>query len=224
MWPPAFTDFSLRHSDMPLLYGAEARNQAVDKEHDLEWGLGEVGAKRIEFSPITGVEQCKEKTGGTNRAALEVKPSRHVPPALDSLSASFPTAGTPDPSLRHINSTSSKDTIRSNSVGISSFASSAATLMDKQGIIASPGVPPKRFNRFIRNARYTFLSVYRRLYLLVLLPNIITMIVLGALNKPGVLHLPVTSLATAATANILLGILMRQEFGAYTRFDRAENY
>lgn len=224
MWPPAFTDFSLRHSDMPLLYGVEAPSKAVDKEHDLEWGLDEVGAKRSEFVQVTGDEQCEGMKGGASRAALEIKPSRHVPPALDSLSAPLPTAGTPDSSLRHINSTSSKDTHRSNSAGISSFASSATTLMDKQGIIASPGVPPKRFNRFIRNARYTFLSVYRRLYLLVLLPNIITMIVLGALNKPGVLHLPVTSLATAATANILLGILMRQEFGASSHFDRAGFY
>lgn len=224
MWPPAFTDFSLRHSDMPLLYGAEALNQAIDRQHDLELGLDEVGAKRSGFVRVTGDQQCEEKTGVASRAALEVEPSRHVPPALDSLSASFPTAGTPDPSLRHINSISSKETVRSNSAGVSSFASSATTLMDKHGIIASPGVPPKRFNRFIRNARYTFLSVYRRLYLLVLLPNIITMIVLGALNKPGVLHLPVTSLATAATANILLGILMRQEFGASPRLDRAEIY
>ena len=213
MWPPAFVDFSLRHPEMPLLYGGETSTKAVGNEQDLEVGFGEVGARGGEFVRVTEDEQSSGKPGVASWAAQEVESSHHVPPAFESLSAPFPPASTSNPPLYQINSISSKDTTRSSSAGISSSASSATTLMDKHGIITTPGLPPKRFNRIIRNARYTFLTIYRRLYLLVLLPNIITMIVLGASNKPGVLRLPVASLATAATANILLGILMRQELG-----------
>lgn len=214
MWPPAFPDFSLQHPAMPLLYGADAPAKgATDKEQDLELGFDEVGARIGECVRVTGGGQGENKTGVGSTAALEVEPSRHLPPAFESLSAPFPAVSTSGPSLHHINSISSKNTIRSSSAGISSFASSVTTLMDKHGIIATTGLPPKRFDRFIRNARYTFLNVYRRLYLLVLLPNIIAMIVLGALNKPGLFDLPVPLLATAATANILLGVLMRQEIG-----------
>ena len=93
----------------------------------------------------------------------------------------------------------------------SSFTSSTTTLMpEKQGILDAPQtLPDKRYGRLFRNLRWTFLSVYRRLNILVLLPNVIAMIVLGV--QQNLLNLSPDTVATAVAANIAASVLIRQE-------------
>ena len=70
-------------------------------------------------------------------------------------------------------------------------------------------LPRKKYGRLMRNARWTWFSVYRRLYLIVLLPNILTMIILGAQRK--LLILPSSAMALAVAFNITAAVLIRQE-------------
>lgn len=70
-------------------------------------------------------------------------------------------------------------------------------------------LPPKRWNKVLRNMRWSIFSVYRRLNLLVLLPNILTMIALSIQHN--LVSLPTTAVATAVSVNIIVAVLIRQE-------------
>jgi hypothetical protein len=70
-------------------------------------------------------------------------------------------------------------------------------------------LPPKRWGRIMRNLRWSVFSVYRRLNFLVLIPNLIAGMVLGA--RHSLLELPTQSTVTAVTVNIILAVLIRQE-------------
>ena len=70
-------------------------------------------------------------------------------------------------------------------------------------------LPPKKHGRLLRNIRWTWFSVYHRLHMLVLLPNILTMIVLGADHK--LLSLAPSEIALAVAVNITAAVLIRQE-------------
>ena len=74
---------------------------------------------------------------------------------------------------------------------------------------SSGTLPPKRWNRFTRKLRWSVFSVYRRLNLLVILPNLVALIILGA--KHQLLTLPFTLVATAVSVNIIVAVLIRQE-------------
>lgn len=213
MWPPEFPEFFLRDSDMPLLYATSPLTRgATDRQTDLELGT----ANQLNAATGRADRGAENKSGVENDSgaqAHETMPNDQVHDASMSLPKFFSTAGTSTNLAQQIKKFQSSEDHPCSCAGVASFASSTVTLMDHHGIVAATGLPPKRFDRFMRNMRYTFFSVYRRLYTLVLLPNIIVMIVIGALNRPGLLQTPVTMLATAATANILLTVLMRQELG-----------
>ena len=70
-------------------------------------------------------------------------------------------------------------------------------------------LPKKRYHRLYRNIRWTWLSVYHRLNLLVILPNILIMIILGV--KHDLLRLSPGAMTLAVAINITLGVLIRQE-------------
>lgn len=74
-------------------------------------------------------------------------------------------------------------------------------------------LPEKSQNRIIRHARHTFGNVYRRLFSLVFLFNMIGLGVLFGRYKHGLSNPTLLShLATAASANILVAILARQDY------------
>src|SRR5256885_2026025 len=70
-------------------------------------------------------------------------------------------------------------------------------------------LPPKKHGRLMRNLRWTWLSVYYRLHLIVLLPNILTIVVLGL--KHGLLNMPTSDMALVVAVNITAAISTRQE-------------
>ncbi|KAF1810607.1 integral membrane protein TmpA [Eremomyces bilateralis CBS 781.70] len=72
-------------------------------------------------------------------------------------------------------------------------------------------VPEKRQSRFVRNIRHTSLNVYRRLFSIVFLLNVVGLIVLLALNKTSA-KIDIAHVATAASANILVAITIRQDY------------
>jgi hypothetical protein len=70
-------------------------------------------------------------------------------------------------------------------------------------------LPRKKYGKLMRYARWTWFSVYHRLHLIVLLPNISMMVILGAKHK--VLTLPTSELSLAVAVNITAAILIRQD-------------
>lgn len=72
-------------------------------------------------------------------------------------------------------------------------------------------VPGKRQGRVLRNIRHTFCNVYRRLFSVVFVANMIAFVALLArIRKTSML--PLSNIATAASANILVAIMIRQDY------------
>ncbi|KAJ9651350.1 hypothetical protein H2198_007573 [Neophaeococcomyces mojaviensis] len=91
-----------------------------------------------------------------------------------------------------------------------SFTSSTSTLTaDKFLALGDAELPRKTHGQLHRNLRYTLFSVYRRLNILVMAANIIVIIVLGA--KGHLTSMSDQAIGTAAAANILVAVLVRQE-------------
>ncbi len=89
---------------------------------------------------------------------------------------------------------------------------SGLTVADQPAFAAHetmPSLPDKKYHPVIRKLRWSFLSVYRRLCILVIGINITTMVVLGAHHQ--LTSLPPEAAATATSINLMLGILVRQE-------------
>lgn len=70
-------------------------------------------------------------------------------------------------------------------------------------------LPPMKYSRTFRNLRWAWLTIYHRLCLLVLVPNVIIMVALAA--EHNLFKIPLPDLATAVAANTAAAILMRQE-------------
>jgi hypothetical protein len=73
-------------------------------------------------------------------------------------------------------------------------------------------VPEKRQHRYLRHARHTFLSVYRRLFTLVFIFNMIGLAALLSHNSHWYSSPPLADFATAAAANIMVAVLIRQDY------------
>ncbi|KAK4991638.1 hypothetical protein LTR50_001646 [Elasticomyces elasticus] len=89
----------------------------------------------------------------------------------------------------------------------------ANILSSKQSMdrIAADPVPPKNFNRVVRYLFWTFFSTYRKLFTLVFALNLTALVVLLSHERLRREHLTVNNMATAASANLLVGVLMRNE-------------
>ncbi|PVI05757.1 integral membrane protein TmpA [Periconia macrospinosa] len=72
-------------------------------------------------------------------------------------------------------------------------------------------LPAKRQSRSIRAIRHTFWNVYRRLFSIVFLANVAALIALLCTIKD-LIHINLWHLATAASANILVGTTIRQDY------------
>ncbi|KAJ9601994.1 hypothetical protein H2200_013553 [Cladophialophora chaetospira] len=70
-------------------------------------------------------------------------------------------------------------------------------------------MPDKRYNRFLRNLRWTIFSVYRRLNALILTANITAVIVLATQHK--LVSMSPEWAATAVAINLTVSALVRQE-------------
>jgi hypothetical protein len=87
-----------------------------------------------------------------------------------------------------------------------SLASAKMTVLSEK---LRHSLPPKKHGRLMRNIRWKWFLVYHRLHLVVLLPNLLSMIILGAKGK--LLTLPTTDMALAVAVNITAAVLIRQE-------------
>lgn len=91
-----------------------------------------------------------------------------------------------------------------------SFISSTSTLTaEKISGSGTQQLPNKKHGRTHRNMRFTFFSVYRRLHLLVVLANIA--VIAGLWGSGKLSSLETELIGTAAAANLLAAILIRQE-------------
>lgn len=76
-----------------------------------------------------------------------------------------------------------------------------------------PALPGKKQPRIIRQIRHTFLNVYRRIFGVVFIANLIGLIVLMAKHHDDIYsHLP--DVATAASANIFVAAIVRVDYVA----------
>ncbi|KAJ9504401.1 hypothetical protein H2202_000457 [Exophiala xenobiotica] len=91
----------------------------------------------------------------------------------------------------------------------SSSKSASITILEKHPMPSTTMMPEKKYDRFLRNLRWTVLSVYRRLNILVLATNIAAMIGLATQHK--LVNMSPQAAATAVSINILVGVLVRQE-------------
>ena len=73
-------------------------------------------------------------------------------------------------------------------------------------------LPKKRQHRFIRHARHTLLNVYRRLFGGVFILNMIGLGALLSQNSSWTTNPPLSAFATAASANIMVALLIRQDY------------
>ncbi|RMZ89997.1 hypothetical protein DV736_g2781, partial [Chaetothyriales sp. CBS 134916] len=80
---------------------------------------------------------------------------------------------------------------------------------EKASSIDSTTLPEKRYSRVLRNLRWTIFSVYRRLSLIVIIPNVIAMVVLGI--KQNLLSRTPQEISTAVAANVCAAVVIRQE-------------
>jgi hypothetical protein len=79
-------------------------------------------------------------------------------------------------------------------------------------------LPQKRQRRFLRHARHTFLNVYRRLFSAVFILNVIGLGILLSHNSSWTTNPPLSAFATAASANIMVALLIRQDYVVNTLF------
>lgn len=76
----------------------------------------------------------------------------------------------------------------------------------------STPLPPKRHRRIVRHARHTFLTVYRRLFSLVFISNVIALWVVVAKYRSYSQQGWLAALANAASANLMVALLIRQDY------------
>jgi hypothetical protein len=77
--------------------------------------------------------------------------------------------------------------------------------------IETINVPTKRQYKLIRNIRHTYLNVYRRLFSIVFIANMIGLIIFLVANHKAT-RFSLSDLATAASSNICVAVLMRQDY------------
>lgn len=78
--------------------------------------------------------------------------------------------------------------------------------------LKKPALPPKRQHKYLRHARHTFINVYRRLFSVVFIFNMIGLGVLISRNENWTRSPPLSDFATAASANIMVALLIRQDY------------
>ncbi|EXJ80059.1 hypothetical protein A1O3_08345 [Capronia epimyces CBS 606.96] len=89
-----------------------------------------------------------------------------------------------------------------------SSKTASSFILEKHPIPEIP-MEDKKYNRIMRNLRWTVLSVYRRLSLLVLTANLIAVIALAARHR--LLSMSPDSAAAAVSINLTVAVLVRQE-------------
>ena len=73
-------------------------------------------------------------------------------------------------------------------------------------------LPEKQHRRVLRHARHIFLTVYRRLFSIVFILNMIGLSALLSQNSHWYSSPPLANFATAASANIMVAVLIRQDY------------
>lgn len=105
--------------------------------------------------------------------------------------------------------TPSYNTFERDSTYLHSSASSA-DVSGFQGSLEVSRLPPKRHMRLLRHLRLTFVTTYRRIFFLIFVLNLLG---LGRLfRKHNVDDINLDNLATWSSANLLISILVRQDF------------
>lgn len=89
--------------------------------------------------------------------------------------------------------------------------SSSCESLPSTGNKEPPSLPPKRQSSYLRALRHTLFSVYRRLFSIIFIANAAALISLFC-TTPDIIHGNLWHLATAASANILIGTSIRQDY------------
>ncbi|KAK4947387.1 hypothetical protein LTR10_013755 [Elasticomyces elasticus] len=87
-------------------------------------------------------------------------------------------------------------------------ATASNMVLEKLPTPATP-FPEKKYDRVLRNLRWTVLSVYRRLNIMILTANIVAMIILGSQHR--LLTMSPAAAGSAVAVNVTASVLIRQE-------------
>ena len=77
--------------------------------------------------------------------------------------------------------------------------------------VGAATVPEKRLPKLVRNLRYVSFNLYRRLFALIFIANMVPLIVL-LVKTNSIDAIPLSSIATASSANILVAVAIRQDY------------
>ena len=207
VWSPQFADFELVYSRMAL-FGPSTPYpvQKLDCNDVVE--LGPVPAL-----PSLATKPRRDVTAHQHQAVTRTT-KEDTPQSSDAPCTRIQDCSLSHPAPAH-KATSGALSQHQLLSGNYSFTSSTSTLVTATKHIltmdleANSPLPDKKYDRITRNLRHTYFSVYRRLNFLVILPNIVAMIILGA--QHGLLNLPPQLLSTAVATNLTVSILIRQE-------------
>ncbi len=96
-----------------------------------------------------------------------------------------------------------------NQVARDQLSSRSGSLIFEETPVPEVQVPEKRYNRLLRNLRWTIFSVYRRLNVLIVAANIVSIIILASQHR--LVSMSPEKAATAVSINLAIGVLVRQE-------------
>ena len=77
--------------------------------------------------------------------------------------------------------------------------------------VGAAPIPGKRLPKLVRNLRYISFNLYRRLFALVSIANVVPLIVLLA-KTDSIDTIPLSTIATASSANLLVAVAIRQDY------------
>jgi NAD(P)H-flavin reductase len=155
----------------------------------------------------------------TSTATAPVREEDALNPAIQRYSVRVSTIRKPLPAIL---TTQRYQQVRSTLQLIDSLEREPTTPQNNQRSLLEPNsngqeksqtrLPNKRYGRIFRNLRWTIFSVYRRLCVLIVCGNIIAMVVLGSTGRLFKLPDAVPHLSTAISINLVVAVLMRQEY------------
>jgi hypothetical protein len=119
------------------------------------------------------------------------------------------------PPKAHLSSKPEISEVRAPSRALTDSSSSVSTFTDFR---RNRPLPPKKNGRVLRNLRYTFFSIYRRLFSIVFLANLAVLTWLVVTYK-GIKSIPLQIIGVAAASNITFAILVRQEWVVNSLFE-----
>ena len=174
--------------------------------------LEEVSSKALPYYAIPSKWVWVPEIPLTPNGKIDKKMLRTIPAATCSGDITPLTLST-SPSTLVLGSQSSKENITEKSLARASMVIANLPAPDSQETLAEKEfiIPPEKGAHSHMWLRYYFFTMYRRLFSIVFIGNLVTILTIFAYRRT-LDNLQLSDLATATAANITVALLMRQEY------------